>query len=46
MFLLGLEGGFYFRIIWDEELETEMGFRGIDGFVKEKGNRFMVRRRV
>ena len=36
---LGSEGGFHFRIIWDEELETEMGSRGTEGSAKEKGDR-------
>lgn len=31
MFPLGSEGGFHLRMIWDEELETEMGSNGTDG---------------
>lgn len=31
MLPLGSEGGFHFRMIWDEELETEMGSKGTDG---------------
>ena len=45
MLPLGSEGGFHFRIIWDEELDTEMGSRGTEGSAKEKGDRFTVRRR-
>lgn len=33
MFPLGSEGGFHLRMIWDEELETEMGSNGTDGTV-------------
>lgn len=33
MFPLGSEGGFHFRMIWDEELETDMGSSGTDGTV-------------
>lgn len=44
MLPLGSEGGFHFRIIWDEELETEMGSRGTEGSGKEKENRSTVRR--
>lgn len=31
MFPLGSEGGFHFRMIWDEELETDIGSNGTDG---------------
>lgn len=31
MFPLGSDGGFHFRIIWDEELETDIGSNGTDG---------------
>lgn len=37
MLPLGSEGGFHFRIIWDEEFETEIGSRGTEGSAKEKG---------
>lgn len=33
MLPLGSEGGFHFRMIWDEELETEIGSNGTDGTV-------------
>jgi hypothetical protein len=41
---LGSEGGFHFKRIWDEELETEMGSRGTEGSAKEKGNRLAMSR--
>ena len=31
MFPLGSEGGFHFRMIWDEELETDIGSNGTEG---------------
>lgn len=39
---LGSEGGFHFRIIWDEEFETEIGSRGTEGSAKERGDRSTV----
>lgn len=36
MLPLGSEGGFHFRMIWDEELETEMGSKGTDGTAREE----------
>lgn len=39
MLPLGSEGGFHFRIIWDDELETEMGSRGTEGSGSEKEKR-------
>lgn len=47
MLPLGSEGGFHFRMIWDEELETEMGSRGTEGSERRKETRrSTVRRRV
>lgn len=34
MFPLGSEGGFHFRMICDEELETDIGSNGTDGTVR------------
>lgn len=34
MLPLGSEGGFHLRMIWDEELDTEMGSSGTDGTVR------------
>lgn len=36
MFPLGSEGGFHFRMIWDEELETDIGSNGTDGTAWEE----------
>lgn len=36
MFPLGSEGGFHFRMIWDEELETDIGSNGTEGTVREE----------
>lgn len=44
MLPLGSEGGFHFRMIWDEELETEMGSRGTEGSGEVKENRSPKRR--
>ena len=46
MLPLGSEGGFHFKIIWDDELDTEIGSRGTEGSAREKGNGSIMRNSV
>lgn len=42
MFPLGSFGGFHLRMIWDEELDEEMGSRGTEGSRETLQKRFSV----
>lgn len=44
MLPLGLVGGFHLRMIWEDELEEEMGSRGTEGSEEDEGRKRGVSR--
>lgn len=44
MLPLGLVGGFHLRMIWEDELEEEMGSRGTEGSEEDEGRKREVSR--